>query len=204
MQPYFYSWPGFIENEDSLTGLPSGFIHFQVSDAMNCSIVDSIFVGVQQSIQLSAVLSPELFGQDGAIDLTPSGTSMPYYYQWSNGNDTQDLSGLLPGWYAVAVNDQNGCFVEDSFFVDTELGLESADIKSVLIAPNPFCESITVIGSGLSELSIYDLRGVLVWQSSLSSSQIKHNLDLSNLPSGSYIIHVIQDGTSKKQHILRL
>jgi len=204
MQPYFYSWPGFIENEDSLIGLPSGFIHFQVSDAMNCSIVDSIFVGVQQSIQLSAVLSPELFGQDGAIDLTPSGTSMPYYYQWSNGNDTQDLSGLLPGWYAVSVNDQNGCFVEDSFFVDTELGLESADIKSVLIAPNPFCESITVIGLGLSELAIYDLRGVLVWQSSLSSSQIKHNLDLSNLPSGSYVIHIIQDGTSKKQHILRL
>lgn len=204
MQPYFYSWPGFLENEDSLIGLPSGFIHFQVSDAMNCSIVDSIFIGVQQSIQLSAVLSPELFGQDGAIDLTPSGTTAPYFYQWSNGSDTEDLSGLVPGWYAVVVNDQNGCFVEDSFFVDTELGLESVDIKSVLIAPNPFSESINVIGLGLSELAIYDLQGVLVWQSSLSTSQIKHNLDLSNLPSGSYVIHIIQDGFSKKQYILRL
>jgi hypothetical protein len=204
MQPYIYTWPGFLENTDSLIGLSSGYIYFEVSDAMNCSISDSIFVGVQQSIQLSAVVGPELFGQDGAIDLTPSGTTAPYFYQWSNGSDTEDLSGLLPGWYAVVVNDQNGCFAEDSFFVDTELGLASADLQSILIAPNPFSESITVIGSGLSELAIYDLRGVLVWQSSLQPSQTKHNLDLSNLPSGSYVVHIIQQGSSKKQHILRL
>jgi hypothetical protein len=204
MQPYIYTWPGFLENADSLIGLSSGYIYFEVSDAMNCSISDSIFVGVQQSIQLSAVVGPELFGQDGAIDLTPSGTTAPYFYQWSNGSDTEDLSGLVPGWYAVVVNDQNGCFAEDSFFVDTELGLASADLQSVLIAPNPFSESITVIGSGISELAIYDLRGILVWQSSLQPSQTKHNLDLSNLPSGSYVVHIIQQGSSKKQHILRL
>ncbi len=204
IQPYFYAWPGFLENTDSLLGLSSGYIHFEVSDAMNCSISDSIFVGVQQSIQLSAVVSPELFGQDGAIDLTPSGTSAPYFYQWSNGLDTQDLTGLTPGWYIIAVNDQNGCFVEDSFFVDTELGLASTDLPSVLIAPNPFSESITVSGSGISELAIYDLRGVLVWQSSLQPSQVKHHIDLSNLPSGSYVVQIIQQGTSIKQHILRL
>jgi hypothetical protein len=204
MQPYFFTWPGFLENADSLIGLSSGYIHFEVSDAMNCSIVDSIYVGVQQNIQLSAVVSPELDGQDGAIDLTPSGTSTPYFYQWSNGIDAQDISGLVPGWYAVVVNDQNGCFAEDSFFVETELGLASADLQSVLIAPNPFSESITVIGSGLSELAIFDLRGMLVWQSSLQPSQTKHNFDLSNLPSGSYVLHIMQQGSIKKQQILRL
>jgi hypothetical protein len=204
IQPYFYAWPGFLENADSLLGLSSGYVHFEVTDAMNCSISDSIFVGVQQSIQLSAVVSPELFGQDGAIDLTPSGTTAPYFYQWSNGSDTEDLSGLVPGWYAVVVNDQNGCFAQDSFFIDTELGLASADLQSVIIAPNPFSESITVIGSGLSNLAIYDLRGELVWQSLLHPSQTKHYFDLSNLPSGSYVVEIIQQGSSVKQHILRL
>lgn len=204
MEPYFYAWPGFLENTDSLIGLSSGYIHYEVNDAMNCSVVDSIYVGVQQSLLISAIISPELFGEDGAIDLTPSGTSSPYYFAWSDGSDTQDLSGLSPGWYAVVVNDQNGCFVADSFFVDTELGLDATASHKLQIAPNPFSDQLTLSGIGLSYIAIYDLRGVCVWQSSPKATQTKHELDLSHLPSGSYVLQTIQQGSSQKHHILRL
>lgn len=47
-------------------------------------------------------------GRDGHIDLTVSGGSPPYTYEWSTGASTQDISGLAAGYYRVAVYDNNG------------------------------------------------------------------------------------------------
>ena len=52
---------------------------------------------------------------DGAIDLTVSGGTAPYTYDWSNDgleapdNDPQDLTGLTAGTYTVVVTAANGC-----------------------------------------------------------------------------------------------
>ena len=50
----------------------------------------------------------EFNGTDGSIDLTVSGGSPPYQYQWSNGETTQDLDNLEVGIYSVTVTDENG------------------------------------------------------------------------------------------------
>ncbi|MBL8009486.1 MAG: SprB repeat-containing protein, partial [Flavobacteriales bacterium] len=47
-------------------------------------------------------------GRDGHIDLTVSGGSPPYTYEWSTGASTQDVSDLAAGYYRVAVYDNNG------------------------------------------------------------------------------------------------
>lgn len=47
-------------------------------------------------------------GRDGHIDLTVSGGSPPYTYEWSTGASTQDITDLAAGYYRVAVYDNNG------------------------------------------------------------------------------------------------
>lgn len=44
-------------------------------------------------------------GNNGSINLTPSGGVPVYLYSWSNGAIAQNISGLLPGIYSVTVTD---------------------------------------------------------------------------------------------------
>jgi len=45
----------------------------------------------------------------GAINLTPSGGTVPYSFLWSNTAVTEDISNLLVGTYSVTVTDAQGC-----------------------------------------------------------------------------------------------
>jgi OmpA-OmpF porin, OOP family len=47
-------------------------------------------------------------GRDGSIDLTPEGGIAPYTYEWSNGADVEDPTGLVKGQYTVLVTDAIG------------------------------------------------------------------------------------------------
>ena len=70
-----------------------------------------------------ALIDSQCGSASGAIDLTPSGGTAPYTYLWTasgggvvpSGQSTnQDLTGLLPGTYSVAIIDTNGCTITKS------------------------------------------------------------------------------------------
>lgn len=57
-------------------------------------------------------------GSDGIVDITVTGETPPYYYNWSNNSISEDITGLKAGAYVVTVHASN-CFAVDSVIVGT-------------------------------------------------------------------------------------
>lgn len=60
---------------------------------------------------------------NGMIDITLTDGVMPFSYTWSNGETTEDISGLDSGQYSVQITDGVGCVVEDTFNLNLLGGL---------------------------------------------------------------------------------
>ena len=48
---------------------------------------------------------------DGSVDVTVTGGTGSYTYDWSNGETSEDVSDLGAGTYSVVATDENGCSV---------------------------------------------------------------------------------------------
>ncbi|MCB9319115.1 MAG: T9SS type A sorting domain-containing protein [Lewinellaceae bacterium] len=108
--PYKFAWSNGATTED-LEGLGAGTYSVTVTDVNGCTANDEAKVSEPNPLQLYAGTEDPLCHNDenGSIDLTVSGGTTPYSYQWSNGATTEDLNNLSAGSYSVTVTDKNGC-----------------------------------------------------------------------------------------------
>jgi gliding motility-associated-like protein len=61
----------------------------------------------------------------GAIDLSVTSSFGPYAYLWSNGQTTQDITGLEAGTYSVTIEDAATCSAEAEFTVGSPPPIEA-------------------------------------------------------------------------------
>ena len=120
--PYSYSWSCDTTLHDSLaTGLVAGTYFVTVAD--NCgSLTDTITLTQSDAIQFSVDITNATTNlePDGAIDLSVMGGTSPYDFVWSNGEPSEDISGLSNGTYRVTVTDMNNCFAIDTIDVEAD------------------------------------------------------------------------------------
>jgi hypothetical protein len=178
--PYQIIWSNGETTED-LSNLPAGIYTVTVSDSKGCSA--SVSVEITQPDELTGQIDPTHIlcskKDDGMADLTVSGGVGPYTYQWSNGEITEDISGLVPGTYTVTVSDANDCSITlDVTIVELSswmyLSFETSDI---LCAGNSNGGIDLEVNGGVAPYSY-------LWSNGAISQ------DLNGVPAGTYTVTV--------------
>lgn len=110
--PFTYQWLPSGGSSTSATGLTSGTYSVNVTGAGGCvstAIVNVPSGSAPASVSL-AITSVACYGTStGAVTSSVSGGATPYYYNWSNGATTPNVTGLPAGVYTVTVTTASGC-----------------------------------------------------------------------------------------------
>lgn len=106
-------WANSSETGTTRNNLAAGTYGVTVTDSSNPAKTASQLIVVGQPAAAVAVTGQvtNSTGSNGAIDITATGGTPSYTYQWSGGSTatSEDLSGLAPGAFTVVVTDANGC-----------------------------------------------------------------------------------------------
>ena len=133
--PYNYSWPN-GQNSAALTNLPIGTYTCTITDNNGCVAYATGTVDQPQQLTLtSSSVATSCFGYlDGTATAIPSGGTVPYTYNWSNGQTTQQAINLIAGTYSVMVLDSNSCATSVSIAVG-----QPVQVGAVLTPTNILC-----------------------------------------------------------------
>ena len=123
--PYTFSWSNGM-NTQNIDYLSSGDYSVLVEDINNCSETFNVWVSEPEELNISYTVFNASCEEnnDGSITTNVSGGTMPYAYQWSNGDYYSDLIGLSRGLYTLEVRDANSCVYPTQTM---EVGFEGYD-----------------------------------------------------------------------------
>jgi gliding motility-associated-like protein len=131
--PYSYNWSNGDTTQD-LTNISGGNYSVTVTDSNGCVLTADTSISEPSALTTDLTVSDETCqgASDGAINLTVSGGTPSYSYQWSNGDTTQDLTDIGPGTYSVTITDSNGCLISDTGTVNTTTVQAQAEPDSII------------------------------------------------------------------------
>ncbi|MFT5166520.1 MAG: ELWxxDGT repeat protein [Saprospiraceae bacterium] len=139
----------------------------------------------------------------GSIDLTINGGTPPYSIIWSNGATTEDIDNLIAGNYTAIISDASGCLSEitaEVIFTSSTANMLSEELVSLFPNPN---SGIFVLDSGTlkpKEVSLFDLRGKLLYQKMGNGNDSLFEINLRYAPAGVYLLKVfVEDGVVVKK-----
>jgi hypothetical protein len=112
--PYTYTWNNIIYNgQEDIVDVPAGDYSLTVTDADGCTVVVNDSITEPDQLQVAAAFTNVNCNgiADGTIDLTVTGGTAPYAFDWSDDtlDGDEDPIDLGPGTYNVTITDANGC-----------------------------------------------------------------------------------------------
>ena len=121
--PYSYEWEdnfgnkynrdiGNVFNKGDLSNIPAGTYDLKVTDSNGCeTTLEDVKVEQPDELKIdyTAVDVSCFNGNDGTINVTPSGGVAPYTYSWSDLGNGSSRTNLEAGKYTVTVTDNNNC-----------------------------------------------------------------------------------------------
>ncbi|HLP95305.1 MAG TPA: T9SS type A sorting domain-containing protein [Saprospiraceae bacterium] len=116
--PFSYFWSDGYNQEDP-PNLCSGVYTVTVSDGQGCTKTLSVTIQDNTTMVVTGVVTPVLCSgaNTGAIDLSVTGGTPGYTFDWNQGSNTEDIGNLAAGTYTVTVTDQLNCTITQIFQV---------------------------------------------------------------------------------------
>ena len=122
-------------------------------------------------------------GTTGAINITVTGGTGAYTYNWGSGVTTEDRTNLIAGEYTVIVTDANGCTATQTYNISQPSVLTLSNTKNDILCYGATDGNISLtISGGVSGYSY-------VWKNSANTT-VGNNQNLNNISAGTYNVTV--------------
>jgi hypothetical protein len=208
--PYSYNWSNGSTSQD-LTGVPAGSYTGTLTDANGCTTSSPSLTVTQPASALSASsvsTNQTQGGSQGSVNLSVSGGTTPYTFNWSNGATTEDLSSVAAGIYTCTITDANGCTITQKDTVDLVIGIENVvTAYSVNLYPNPTQNNVTVdVNLPVANdvvVEVYTVEGKLIRR--MEEPQVttaKFSVNFMDEAEGVYLARIIVDGNVSTHRII--
>jgi len=171
---FLFSWTGpggFTSDEQNISDLGPGIYTLNVADGNGCTAgftgIDTIVEPGRIRATLDQASDPSCFGgNDGFIQITVTGGTLPYSFNWKNSGGTtvstdEDPTGLPAGQYWGTITDTNGCTFTSTSYITLS---DPAPVVTLFTTDDVTCfggtdGSISVSSSGGSGPYQYSIVG---------------------------------------------
>jgi gliding motility-associated-like protein len=149
--PYSYLWSDISHQiSQQATGLAAGPYSVVVTDSRGCTVSTAVTIGEPSAVIVLASHTDLTCYQNnsGTASASASGGTVPYTYDWSNGDSTAQIFNLPAATYFVTVTDGLGCTATANTTT-----LQPTTVMLTATSTSTTCAAtvdgtVTVIGSG--------------------------------------------------------
>ena len=162
------------------------------TDENGCQNTASVLVNMAAPIEITYLVTDEIFGSDASIDISVTGGFGTYAYDWNTDelgdfDDSEDLSDLEAGSYIVTVQDEFGCEGVETIELNSQVNLVEEASARLSVYPNPVSDQLTVNLSGSFDYTLVNVNGEVI-NSGKGFNSIQFSV--SDLATGLYFIQV--------------
>lgn len=204
--PYITSWVGpngFSSSDASISNLETGIYTLTVEDKNGITTTEEFVITQPDALAITKDVAKNIScfnGNDGMIEVTITGGTLAYTYNWTTTNGSgivpnqKNQNTLTKGNYTLEVIDKNNCTISTNFILT-----EPEEIKIGLINKNDILcfgdatgsLEVDVSGGTKTEISAGVFDYVYNWSGPNGYANTSKNID--NLFTGTYTLSVIDD-----------
>ncbi len=162
--PFVYQWnTSPQQNNGTAVLLCAGSYVVTVTDAVGCQTTATVNLTEPSALSISNAIANNSTCtgcNNGSINLSISGGTLPYTYNWLDGSVSLNRSNLSPGNYSVCIYDNNNCSVCDSYTItEPSTGIGTVEDQSMMnVYPNPLLDNATIQLNSSFDLNEFALK----------------------------------------------